>query len=263
MGQRSNVLTLRKSKLNSNLLSVNSKEVLYGLTFLKFLNKLYSKKNIIVIKNDLNFESNKLFLSVSLFFQTSKLLSYSDKLKKTKSLNNKLNISNLFSLVKNHFFLLNNNYIKLSFINLNIFIEKRLSVFFFNKLRRFYPLIFTRRFNLFVDFIKMSSLFAQNKINSKIYLVIIGQIFRTLPKRKHNIFIIFLKTLFSIFIQKKYISGIRLLINGRLKGKPRSNSISFLFGSTPVQSLSKNIEFSKLHVYTLNGAFGFKFWVYR
>ena len=44
MGQKSNFLTLRKSKLNSNLLTSNSKEFLYGLTFLKSLNSLLSKK---------------------------------------------------------------------------------------------------------------------------------------------------------------------------------------------------------------------------
>jgi|TARA_B110000879_G_scaffold107255_1_gene144129 hypothetical protein len=262
MGQKSNFLTLRKSKLNSNLLTSNSKEFLYGLTFLKSLNSLLSKKNIIIVKNDLNFESNKLFLNISLFFRTAKLLSYSDKLKNTNLLN-KFKFDNLFSLIKGHFYILNNNFIQFSFINLNNYIEKRSSIFFFNKLRRFYPLLFTRRFNLFIDFIKLSCLFDQNKVNSKVYLTLIGQIFKILPKRKHNIFFIFLKTIFTVFIKKKSLLGVKLLINGRLKGKPRSSPISFLFGSTPVQSLSKNIEFSKLHVYTLNGVFGFKFWVYR
>ena len=73
MGQRSNLLTLRKSKLNSNLLTTNPKEFLYGFVFLKSLNALFAKKNVIVIKNDLNFESNKLFLNISLFFRTAKI----------------------------------------------------------------------------------------------------------------------------------------------------------------------------------------------
>lgn len=263
MGQKSNLLTLRKTKLKSNLLTINSKEFLYGLTFLKAINYLFLKKNIIITKNDLNFESNKLFLNINLFFKTVKLLQYSVKLKKLKIINRHLNFNNLFFLIKNHFILLNNNYIQLSFTVLNNLLEKRLKVFFFNKLRRFYPLLFKRRFNLFIDYIKLSCLFAQNKINSKIYLITLAQIFKILPKRKHNIFFIFIKTIFSLFIKKKIFSGIKLLINGRLKGKPRSNSIAFLFGSTPVQSLSKNVEFSKLHVYTLNGVFGFKLWVYR
>ena len=130
MGQKSNFLTLRKSKLNSNLLTSNSKEFLYGLTFLKSLNSLLSKKNIIIVKNDLNFESNKLFLNISLFFRTAKLLSYSDKLKNTNLLN-KFKFDNLFSLIKGHFYILNNNFIQFSFINLNNYIEKRSSIFFF------------------------------------------------------------------------------------------------------------------------------------
>lgn len=263
MGQKSNLLTLRKNQLKSNLLSSNPKEFLYGLTFLKSLNSLFLKKKIIILRKDLNFESNKLFLNINLFFQTAKLLQYSYKLKTLTVKHKPRLFNNFFFLIKKHFFLLNNNYIQFSFTTVNNSIEKRRIIYFFNKLRRFNTLLFSRRFNLFIDFIKLSALFEQNKVNSKIYLLLIGQIFRILPKRKHNIFFIFLKTIFSILIEKKHFSGIKLLINGRLKGKPRSNSISFLFGTIPVQSLSKNIEFSKLHVYTLNGVFGFKFWIHR
>mgnify|MGYP001987542308 CR=1 FL=1 len=59
------------------------------------------------------------------------------------------------------------------------------------------------------------------------------------------------------------ILGVKVLIKGRIKGKPRSNTVSIVKGLTPIQSISKNIEYSKLNVYTLNGAFGFKLWVYR
>jgi len=123
--------------------------------------------------------------------------------------------------------------------------------------------LFTRRFNLFVDFIKIAALFGKNKVNSKTFLFVVGQVFRTLPKRKHNIFLIFLKTVFQVLIENKSILGVKFLISGRLKGKPRSSTVSILMGSTPVQSLSENIEYSKTNVYTLNGAFGFKLWVYR
>lgn len=263
MGQKSNLETLRKSKHQLNLITQNPKEFVYGLKFLEFFNNLLSKKKILVIKKNLNFESNKLFLNFVLFFQTTKLLNFQTKLV-TKTFNSdKLNFSFIYPLIKNHFYLLNNNFIQVSLTNLNCDINKKLLTIFFNKLRRFSGILFERRFNLFIDFIKVSVLFNMNKISSKTFLFLIGRIFRTLPKRKHNIFLIFLKTTFQILINKKSILGIRLLINGRLNGKPRSNSASILMGFTPIQSLSKNIEYSKLNVYTLNGAFGFKLWVYR
>ena len=40
MGQKSNVLTLRKSEVNLNLYRNNSLEFLYGYTFLKLIEKL-------------------------------------------------------------------------------------------------------------------------------------------------------------------------------------------------------------------------------
>ena len=263
MGQKSNLLTLRKSRVNANLLTTNPKEFVLGLKFLTNLNQLFSKKKVILAKKDLNFESNKLALNLSLFFRTSKLIGYQKIKKSFKTTNNDFDASFLQPLVKNHFSILKNNNIQLSVVNLNHMVKTSEMVSFFNKLRRFSTTLFARRFNLFLDFLKFSCLFEGKKVDSKIFLGLIGEIFRVLPKRKHNIFIIFLKTAFSILVKRGKVCGLRLLINGRLKGKPRSNSMSILVGSAPVQSLSKDIEFSKLHVYTLNGAFGFKFWVYR
>ena len=83
-------------------------------------------------------------------------------------------------------------------------------------------------------------------------------------------FLIFSQILFSSFISKiplytheKQILGVKFLINGRLKGKPRSNVTTLLVGSVPVQSLEKDIQFSKLHVNTIYGVFGFQIWIYR
>ena len=263
MGQKSNLETLRKSNLQYNLITQNPKEFVYGLKFLQFFSNLFYKKKIIIVEKNLNFESNKLFLNLSLFFQTTKLLNFQKKISSKKLNGGGLNFSSLYPLIRNHFSLLNNNFVQVSLTNLNYDINEKSLTFFFNKLRRFSGALFTRRFNLFVDFIKIAALFGKNKVNSKTFLFVVGQVFRTLPKRKHNIFLIFLKTVFQVLIENKSILGVKFLISGRLKGKPRSSTVSILMGSTPVQSLSENIEYSKTNVYTLNGAFGFKLWVYR
>jgi len=107
----------------------------------------------------------------------------------------------------------------------------------------------------------------KKKIKTDVLLFLLGQIFKILPKRKHNIFLIFLKVLFTSLINnvstKNSILGLKFIVNGRLKGKPRSTSAIILVGLVPVQSLSKDIDFAKLHVNTILGVFGFQLWVYR
>ena len=100
----------------------------------------------------------------------------------------------------------------------------------------------------------------------------LGQIFRILPKRKHTRFIYFLKILFKTIIENDLnkgdnqtlkIKGIKFIINGKLQGKTRADSSLIQLGSVPIQSIGKDVDFSRLHVYTMYGAFGFQMWVYR
>lgn len=50
MGQKSNVLTLRKSEINLSLYRNNSLEFLYGYTFLKLIEKMFSNHKIFFSK---------------------------------------------------------------------------------------------------------------------------------------------------------------------------------------------------------------------
>jgi ribosomal protein S3 len=59
------------------------------------------------------------------------------------------------------------------------------------------------------------------------------------------------------------IYGIKFIVNGKLLGKTRADSSCIQVGAVPIQAIDKHVEFSRLHVYTLYGAFGFKIWVYR
>ena len=101
---------------------------------------------------------------------------------------------------------------------------------------------------------------------------LLGQIFRILPKSKHGRFLVFLKLLFKNLLLAskdfnnkglKSILGVKLIISGKIKGKPRSSTTCIQVGSVPSQSLNKDVSFSKIHVYTLYGAFGFKIWVHK
>ena len=84
---------------------------------------------------------------------------------------------------------------------------------------------------------------------------------------------VFVELVFKFIIEKKLsskrniyfstISGIKFIINGKIRGRMRASSKCISVGTIPIQSLQKNIEFSKTHVYTLYGAFGFQIWLYR
>jgi len=277
MGQKTNVLTLRKLKPQLNLISENSKSFLYGFNFLKNFEKLLSRKGILVLDKTLNLENNKIFFTLTTFFRSQKTINYRRKrLIKKKPNNFSLNLETPFlHLFSRQFKLFSNSFLAVNFKSINKFLNKKLASHFYENIKRFNGILFSRRFNLFIDFIKFSSFFVQSKINSSLYLFMLGQIFRVLPKRKHTRFIFFLKNLFKFIVEKApnfldkqnikttKIKGIKFVINGKLQGKTRADSTSIQIGSVPIQSIGKNVDFSRLHVYTLYGAFGFQMWVYR
>jgi len=271
MGQKSNLLTLQKNRVKElNLQSQEPKLFLKGYAFLKKFERLLNKKSILIDERELNFEANKTFLNMSIFFRSNKTLFY-----RRKGFNSKLkNFSNdaLKSLFFRNFKDSNNNILAIKLVNLNNYLDKELLNSFYRNFKRFVGVLFNRRFNLFIDFLKINSLFLKSKISSKLYLSILGQVFKILPKSKHGRFLVFLKILFKnlINISASFkgrnilpILGIKLLISGRLKGKPRSSTSCIQVGSVPSQSLSRDVDFSKTHVYTLYGAFGFKIWIHK
>lgn len=273
MGQKTNVLTLRKTREQLNLSIENAKLFLYGFKFLKNFEKLLLGKGILLIDKILNFENKQIFFTITTFFRSSKTINYKRKGLKQKYSTSKISKKSTFSaFINKQFPLFVSNLVVINFKNLNKNLNKRFVSFFFNIVKRFAGFLFARRFNLFIDFLKLSSFFSESKISSNSYLYILGQIFRILPKRKHNRFIFFLKVIFTAIVEefpKKFseashsIKGIKFIVHGKLQGKTRADSRCIQVGSVPIQTISKNIDFSRLHVYTMYGAFGFQMWVYR
>ena len=130
--------------------------------------------------------------------------------------------------------------------------------------------MFIRRFNFFIDFLKMTALFLKSLVPLNVYVTFLGQIFKYLTKRYHNRFLSFLKSLFSSLISlsklkssENSILGIKCILKGRLRGKDRASVSNLKVGVIPLQSLDKKILFHKLHIYTIYGVYGFKVWLYR
>ena len=136
------------------------------------------------------------------------------------------------------------------------------------KFKEYKNKLFSRRFNLYIDFIKLTCLIQQKKITASTLLSTLGTIFKILPKKLHNNYFRFLKSLIQeVLLEQKEevkttkIIGVRLLINGKLRGKLRSNSLTINQGRIGAQVLTNSMEFAKVHVNTMYGVFGFQLWV--
>jgi len=68
MAQKSNLLTLRSTYKNLNLLYSNKKIFGIGLLFLKNLISLFNRRNIFLINSNLNLNENKINLNLIIFF---------------------------------------------------------------------------------------------------------------------------------------------------------------------------------------------------
>lgn len=261
MSQTSNLTTLRTNKINLHLVNTNSNVFLHGFHFSNMLKHLLTKKDILITSVNINYSGNTLFLFLDLFYKTKKINFYKNRINFEKKLKTKKPKISFASFISKQFRLIKNSSTVVKITPLNKQITSRGVKDSYNLVKRFLNLLFVRRFNLFIDFVKLTSLFMDKKIKINSYILILGQIFRVLPKKKHNIFIFFVKSLFVNLINEKKIKGVKFIINGKLSGKARSSTSKFSVGNIPIQTISANIEFSKIHVYTLYGAFGFKVWV--
>nr|BBB45732.1 ribosomal protein S3 [Heterosigma akashiwo] len=57
------------------------------------------------------------------------------------------------------------------------------------------------------------------------------------------------------------VKGIKIQVKGRLNGRNRSTIYTIQLGSLPLQTLSKEIDYTFVPAFTLYGAFGIKVWI--
>jgi hypothetical protein len=273
MGQKANLISLRKNIEKVLLINtVNSELFVKSLVFLNFFEKFCNIKNILISFKTISLVSNKIYFYFEVFFRTNKLMFYKKK-QVTKVLSQKKTFYNrkitsflasFFDKSKHNLVCLNLNVLNLNLVKDN-YLKVLKQVYAFNK--RFLFVLFDRRLNLFIDFLKIVVLFVFNKISINVFLFTLCQIFKNISKAKHTKFLLFVRELFFFLINfnlngVKPILGLKLVINGKIKGKTRASSTCIKKGSVPIQSISKKIEYSKLHVFTRYGAFGFQIWVH-
>jgi len=230
---------------NLKVLSLNRKSFISGQFFILVLKTACAKKNLLVSQIKSHFNRAIFFITISLFFRNRKL---KVRIKKSKKPGNFLAFLRTNS-GKNNLVILQ---------NLNKSIKIRFVALFLKTFKRFKKFIFTRRVDLFADFINLSSLFAQAALKVSAYLFLLKQIFSNILKKQHTQFFLFLNLVLKKLIQFKLIKGLKFIIAGKLKGKPRTNTLKMLAGKISCQTILNKIDFSKIHAYTRYGVFGLK-----
>lgn len=242
-------------------LLVNNQSFVFSHLFLNSLKRAYKKKNILI--SNIYFEINGTSTSLifSLFFRSrfsSKIrrffIKHSSSSRSRKE-NKNLNPLSLFSLLGNQFFIKNqvlNNQLETSQLNS---LYKQFS--FFERG------LFNRRFNVFLDFIKILCLFKTGFLGVSVLAEILGEIFKHIQKKSHSRYIFFIKYLFGSLCEgpESRFRGMRLFISGKLLGKPRSSCVKVIKGSVPLKTFDSLVKHHSLSIQTGYGTFGLKVWV--
>jgi len=263
MGNTSNTQTLRLNLFYNNNLS-SLKTCLHNIHFINTLGRSLLKKQVFLLDFSVFNELNTLEVHLFIFFRSRKIINYKKLFLKSELKKKKVYTSQLFNILNNQ---------KITKIQLKLVVlnkvknlrykNKQTLVLLFKKFRSFKLKLFNKNFNLFFDFIKISHLFLIKKANLKVILQLFGLIFCFLQKRAHSAFLFFLKTYFTFVLemQEHNFKGFKFLIFGKISGKTRATFKRIQVGSVPIQSIRDTVDFSKQHVYTRYGTFGFKLWV--
>ena len=83
--------------------------------------------------------------------------------------------------------------------------------------------------------------------------------------KRHKFFLNFLKESLNLMINQDFskISGIKLIVTGRLNGAMRANSYVIKINNVPLITLCPNLAYSETTAYTKNGTLGVKLWVLK
>ena len=275
MARKANLNTIRGRNKSLSFLNCEgeSSKLLHGLKILKAFQRVMKIRNVLVMSNCLDFVGNVTYVTLGLFFKASKIIRYRRKLiKKRRPKNRAKKEIKLSTLMKRELRFLQSNFVSFKIVVLNRKVDEMQVTFLTLKLRLFLNALFSRRSTLFLDFIRGTSLFIDGRLSTQSYLEILGLIFKGLQKKSHSKFILFVKELFTLIIldsefksfdKSAKLKGVKFVLNGKLKGKPRASSLFVNIGSVPESTLAKDVVYSKQSVHTLYGVYGLKMWAHR
>lgn len=275
MARKANLNTIRGRNKSLSFFNCEgeSSKLLHGLKILKAFQRVMKIRNVLVMSNSLDFVGNVTYVSLGVFFKASKIIKYRRKLiKKRRPKNRAKKEMKLSTFMKRELYFLQSNFVSFKIVVLNRKVDEMQVTFLTLKLAPFRNALFSRRSTLFLDFIRGTSLFIDSQLSTQSYLEFLGLIFKGLQKKSHSKFILFVKELFTLIIldlefkgfdKSAKLKGVKFVLNGKLKGKPRASSLFVSIGSVPESSIAKDVAYSKLSVHTLYGVYGLKMWAHR
>lgn len=214
-----------------NYLDLNGKNDRKSNEILKIKNK-----RLQIIKNYKTFSNSK------------------ESIKKNNFLEQLLESLTIFTNKKFHIFL--------TFQNLNKGLSIKLNTNEKNFLKK--KILFFKRYSknrFFKETLNMILIITKTKNSAKLLSYFLAIQIAIL--KRHNHFLIFFEKILTSFIDTKFsrIEGIKIIINGRFNGAPRSKNRIILIGNIPIQNLVKNIDYYQTTSFTKNGTFGIKVWI--
>lgn len=255
MGQKTNINSLKNTN-DLNYTNNLNQQTFINIAILTHLKQIFKKRGVLIISSNINKIQKKVYINLIIFFTKKKINQYKKRKKIKKRLNN-------FSFIFKILNILKSNLIYTKIVNLNKSVNKNLLVYFFKNLNKNSKL-FEKHQNFFLDFIKITTLFCQEKIKADFLIIIIGTLFSFLKKKNHNRFFRFLELLYEkIRAKNSNILGIKTLFSGKILGKTMASNKIILNGNMPIQSIKKYIVFERMHIYTIYGVFGLKLWIHK
>jgi hypothetical protein len=254
------VLHLKKLSILSN----------YSKSFARstYVSKKYFIKNFNSIMQACRFIKPKMDSSHEIYQKHYGLKCFGVDTNSARLENISINANNLF----NKYLFTKNILIKLTVLNKYI---KRGPHKFFNKImKRYKKVLFIRRYLFYKDFIKVLSILYRKNVHAATITQMFSRLFKFLPKKRHSMFIKFTKLIsrtLSTFRSKRLtnnrltaIKGIKVRLNGRLRGKPRATTHFIIQGNIPNQTIESNLEYGFEPIFTPRyGAFGLHMWILK
>lgn len=274
MGQKTNAsifrLGLKNSEWNQKYIEKNNEEsTLYlykNIEIQDYIDTIFKHYNFLVHSCNIEYNYN----NTNILIHYYELKNLNPKIKEeniSKFKNNNKNI-NLF-LIKNIItpglnLYIKNKAINLKTVNLNkkfeLNIIKKKNFYEYKKTLKLFKKFFKTPWQK--DIIKLLFISSCEKNSAKLIANAIAFCLNKYPK-KHNYLLFLIKKTFSILLKISFIKikGIKIAINGRFNGAPRSKKKILKVGIVSLQSLKANISYHNSTSYTSNGTFGIKVWI--
>lgn len=243
---------IEKSKEESSLLFYKNFQIQ------NYITKLFNSHGLIVMMFKIEYSISCIVIKISIFDLNSKHINLTPQ-KTFKKFNNIIN-NNLIISLKNYY---NVNKVSIKLKNLNKVFENNLiksKHFKIEFKKNLSQLRVLKNNTKQLELIKLAFIIISNKNTAKLLSKFISYLLNnTKNKYSSNIFISF-KNIFNVLIRSKVskISGISILVAGRINGFPRAKKRQIKIGTLPVQSINFEIDYSKETVYTDNGTLGLK-----